>query len=234
MMRRVVLIAGLVLATASGAAAPAAAASDPGAVINRLGNEGLAALGPNIAPTERLARFRQLFDRDFDTGIISRFILGRYWRLASGPQREEFRQLFTQYISMVYSQRLAPYEGSRLSVLGTRGGPDGTLVQSRIERPGGQPVAIDWRMTPIGDTWKIVDVIVEGVSMAATQREEFAAVIQRDGGAVDGLLSEMRTRIQAGPGKEVAGDGAGHGMPAAGGNYGSTRPTPGAALPPPR
>jgi len=69
-----------------------------------------------------------------------------------------------------------------------------TLVQSEVFKPGSQPARVDWRVRTAGGQPKIVDVVVEGVSMAVTQRSEFAAVIQRSGGRVAGLLTALRDK----------------------------------------
>jgi phospholipid transport system substrate-binding protein len=201
MKRRLVLIAACILVVALVLPARRAAAADPAAVITSLGNEALKALGKNVDPTERVARFRQLFQADFDVPGIARFVLGHYWHSATPAQQQEFVKLFTNYIALVYANRLAEYSGATLRVLGTRPAPDGELVSSQIVRTNGQPPArVDWFMTPQDDTYKIRDVIVEGISMGVTQRSEFASVIQRHGGQVQSLISALRQRTEsAGP-----------------------------------
>lgn len=179
-------------------ARPAAAAADPAAVITSLGNEALKVLGKDVAPSLRVARFRQLFSEDFDVPGIARFVLGRYWRLATPQQQQEFVKVFTDYIALAYSNRLAEYSGETLRVTGTRAAPDGQLVSSEILRTSGQPPArVDWLLTPQNGAYKIDDVIVEGVSMAVTQRSEFASVIQRNGGQVQGLITALRQKTES-------------------------------------
>jgi phospholipid transport system substrate-binding protein len=180
------------------AARPAAAAADPAAVITSLGNQALEVLGKNVAPTARVARFRQLFSQDFDVPGIARFVLGRYWRVATPQQQQEFVRLFANYIVLAYSNRLAEYSGESLKVTGSRPVPDGSLVSSQIVRPNGAPPAeVDWRLTRADGAYKISDVIVEGVSMAVTQRSEFASVIQRHGGQVEGLITALRQKTES-------------------------------------
>ncbi|HUC73240.1 MAG TPA: ABC transporter substrate-binding protein [Stellaceae bacterium] len=177
---------------------PAAAAADPAAVITSLGNEALKVLGKNVDPNLRVARFRQLFSADFDVPGIARFVLGRYWRLATPEQQQEFVKVFTNYIALAYSNRLAEYSGETLRVTGSRPAPDGQLVSSEIMRTNGQPPArVDWLLTPQSGSYKINDVIVEGVSMAVTQRSEFASVIQRNGGQVQGLITALRQKTES-------------------------------------
>jgi len=201
MTRRAFLIAACCLIIGVGIllpGRPAAAAADPAAVITNLGNQALEVLGKNVNPNDRVARFRQLFSEDFDVPGIARFVLGRYWRVATEPQQQEFVRLFADYIALAYSNRLAEYSGETLRVTGSRPASDGSLVSSEIVRPNGAPPAkVDWLLTEHDGAYKISDVIVEGVSMAVTQRSEFAAVIQRNGGQVQGLITALRQKTEA-------------------------------------
>ncbi len=201
MKRRLVLIGGCILAGAGVLRLPPAAAADAAAVIMGLGNEALKVLGKNVDPNLRVARFRELFRRDFDVLGIARFVLGRYWRLATPAQQQEYVTLFTDYIALVYADRLAEYAGATLRVTGSRPAPDGELVSTEIIRAAGQaPARIDWLLTPQNGTYKITDVIVDGVSMSVTQRSEFASVIQRHGGQVQGLITALQQKVGgAGP-----------------------------------
>ena len=199
MMRRWFLIGACVLFIGMLISArPAAAAADPAAVITSLGNQALELLGNSVDPKLRVARFRQLFSEDFDVPGIARFVLGRYWRIATAPQQQEFVKLFADYIALAYSNRLAEYSGETLRVTGSRPAPDGSVVSSEIVRPNGAPPAkVDWLLTPHDGAYKISDVVVEGVSMAVTQRSEFASVIQRNGGQVQGLITALRQKTEA-------------------------------------
>lgn len=199
MTRRLLLVAaGLVAACLLLGERPAVAAADPAVVVADLGNQAIQVLGKNVDPTLRVARFRQLFQQDFDVPEISRFVLGRYWRLASPQQQQEFIRLFTNYIAFVYANQLAEYNGEKLRVTGSRRAPDGELVASEIIRSDGRPPArVDWMLTAENGAYKISDVIVEGISMAVTQRSEFASVIQRNGGQVAGLIAALRQKTEA-------------------------------------
>jgi phospholipid transport system substrate-binding protein len=199
MTRRLLLAAaGLVVAGLLLGVRPAAAAADPAVVIANLGNEAIQVLGKNVDPNLRVTRFRQLFQQDFNVPEISRFVLGRYWRLATPQQQQEFIRLFTSYIAFVYANQLAEYNGERLRVTGSRRAPDGELVASEIIRSDGRPPAqVEWLLTPENGAYKINDVIIEGISMAVTQRSEFAAVIQRNGGQLEGLIAALRQKTEA-------------------------------------
>jgi phospholipid transport system substrate-binding protein len=194
MTRRSVLTAALILI--GGALAPAVlGAPDPAAVINNLGNRALEVLGKSATPAQRVARFHELFREDFDVPGIARFVLGRYWKTATPEQQEEFVKLFEDYIALVYSSQLAAYSGETLKVTGSRPEPEGAVVASVIIRPTGTPpVRVEWHLTDRNGTYKINDVAVDGISMAVTQRSEFAAVIQRNGGQVQGLIIQLREK----------------------------------------
>ena len=146
---------------------------------------------------ERLARFRQLFQADFDGPGIARFVLGRYWRSASEQEQQEFLKLFEDYVIFVYGTRLSNFNGETFKVRGSRADESGTVVSTDIISPGGEaPIKVDWRLVTDKGAFKINDVIIEGISMLVTQRSEFASVIQRHGGQVGGLLELMRERTR--------------------------------------
>jgi len=194
MTRRSILAAALVL-MAGTLATPVLAAADPAAMIKDLGNRALEVLGKNASPAQRVARFHELFREDFDVPGIARFVLGRYWKTSTPEQQEEFVKLFEDYIALVYSSQLAAYSGETLKVTGSRPEPEGAVVASEIVRPTGTPpVKVEWHLTDRNGAYKISDVAVDGISMAVTQRSEFAAVIQRNGGQVQGLINQLREK----------------------------------------
>ncbi len=147
---------------------------------------------------ERQTQFRALLREGFDTEAMSRFVLGPYWRTATDPQRQEFLKLFEDYIVTAYSARFSQYSGEQFKTTGSRSeGPDGWLVSSQILRAnGGPPTKVDWRVGKMGPDYKISDVVVEGISLTITQRQEFASVIQRNGGQLESLLKVLREKAR--------------------------------------
>lgn len=150
--------------------------------------------GPSAGQPAKQAEFRGLLDSSFDLNTISRFVLGRYWNTATPAQQKEYQQLFRNMIVDTYSARFTEYKGQQLDVKSYRSiGKGDTLVTSyMIPANGGEQVQIDWRVRKNGAAYKIVDVIVAGVSMSVTQRSDFASVIQRGGGNIEALLTELR------------------------------------------
>ena len=199
MNRRASSIGAVFLMLAILTAGPRAwAAGDPQAFVNTLGTRAIEVLGPAVPEQQRLARFRELFHNDFDIPGIGQFVLGRYWRTATPQEQQEFLSLFQEYIVQAYSTRLGQYGGAPFRVTGSRQTGNETVVTSEILRPGGgAPVQVDWFLIEPGGHYLITDVYVGGVSMKVTQRDEFASVIQRNGGQVGALLTQLRQKVAA-------------------------------------
>jgi phospholipid transport system substrate-binding protein len=200
MTRRSPAIGALILLIALLTAAPGdAVAQDARAFVATLGNQAIQVLGPSVAPAQRVARFRELFREDFDIPGIGQFVLGRYWRTATPEQQQEFLRLFQEYIVQAYSSRLGEYGGEPFRVTGSRPSGEETVVNSEIDRTNGNRVQVDWYLSNRSGRQKITDVYVGGVSMKVTQRDEFASVIQRNGGRLDALIAQLRQKTAAAP-----------------------------------
>jgi phospholipid transport system substrate-binding protein len=182
--------------TAGMLAAPprAAAQADAVAFINNLGVQAIQVLGPSVSPAARVQRFRELFSAYFDLPEISRFVLGRYWRIATPEQQQQFQGLLREYLAQAYAGRLAEYAGEKFQALNAQPQGDETVVFSEITRNDGSKIRIEWHLANQGG-WKITDAYVAGVSMAVTERDEFASVIQQGGGQVQYLLDRLRQKV---------------------------------------
>jgi len=189
----------ILLAVAVAIVAPPAGADDANpaasAFMQSIGSKAIAELtDPAVPQPERQARFRALLDEHFDMAAIAKFTLGRYWRTATEEQRTEFRQLFEDFIVQSYSTRFAEYHGEGFVVVGSTTDERGTtVVHSKIDMPSSEDIRVDWRLRAADGGFTIVDIVVEGVSMAVTQRSEFASVIQSRGG-IAGLLDALRAK----------------------------------------
>jgi phospholipid transport system substrate-binding protein len=172
------------------------AADDAVGFISDLGRRTVQILAAKAPENEREAKIRAIFEEGFDIPTISRFVLGGCWRTASEAQRQDFVALFEAYVIHAYAVRFNDYGGEQLKVTAARAeDPDSSIVQSIITRPSGAPpIKVDWRVNKTPKGLKLTDVVVEGVSMAVTQRQEFASVIQRNGGQIDALLKLLRER----------------------------------------
>jgi phospholipid transport system substrate-binding protein len=199
--RRALLGAGLVLAFWA-TSAPARAADAPAAFIQGLGDQTIQILqNKQMGLKEREAAFNKLFTDGFDVAYIGRFVLGRYWNVASPTQQQEYLKLFATYVVAVYANRFSQYSGEKFTVGASQPNPEGASVASQIVRPsGGPPINITWKVQDESGKYKIVDVIAENLSMTVTQRAEFSSVIERNGGGsagIDALDNILKQKIAA-------------------------------------
>jgi phospholipid transport system substrate-binding protein len=197
MMRLRPFILALIFATtvSVGAVAQQARADNTEQFIASLGDRALQVLVVDSQDAAaRDTAFRGILDEGFDLPLIGRYALGRYWRRATPEQRSEYVKLFEDFIVVTYVARLGEYSGETLRVVSSRSDDQDTIVTSEIVLEGRQSIRVDWRVRNGDSEPKIIDVIVEGISMLLTQRDEFASVIQRSGGNVEGLLTRLREK----------------------------------------
>lgn len=160
--------------------------------------------------SERESLLAEKLRKGFALDYIARFVLGRHWRKATPEQRREYQHLFTDFIIKSYSVRLDDYTDQTIEV--GRAKPAGKkdfIVASKIIRDTGPPLAIDWRVRKRDGAYKVIDLKVAGISMAISQREEFSAVVQREG--IEGLIDGLRSRVNSG--SAAAADGTGTSAP---------------------
>ena len=179
LLKSIALAVTLVSASLSG---PASAAS-PEQFIDNLARQAIAITNQNIAQPQKIEQFRALLNQGFNVQGIGQFVLGRYWRAATEAERAEYLRLFEDYIVHSYAKRFDAYQGEQLQVNGARQDP---------ASGSGEPVRIDWQLHPAGNSYQVVDVVVEGVSMGVTQRSEFASVIRRGGGKVETIIDALK------------------------------------------
>ncbi len=174
---------------------PPPAAQDPEgakAFITQLSDEAMAVWrDPTLTEAEREKKFRDLLYEGFDVRFLARLSLGRHAREMKREQFREYMKLFPDYIVNKFSKRIGDYTNQKIRILDTA--PAGTrdiFVRTELVRPGGDPIAADWRVRRKKEGFRIVDVKVEGISMAITQRDEFSSLIEKSG--IDGLLADLR------------------------------------------
>ena len=196
----------LAITTALGApavlvAVPAAAqekAGDPAQFVQQLGDKAIAQLaGQQLPEAEEQARFRNLLTQYFDVNAIGKFTVGRsYWGTATPEQQKEFLSLYEGQVANAYAKRFQDYSGFTFKVTGQqKDDATDTVVNSEITRPtGGAPIPVQWRVRSENGGYKIADVIIAGISMAVTDKQQFAAVIQRGGGTIDALIDAMKSQ----------------------------------------
>ena len=198
--RRSLLLAALVLApcaVAPGVSAQVAPLAAPVAFITQLGNQALAVIAGGASLQDKMAYFHTMLRQDFDLAGTAPFVLGPYWRVATEAERAEFVRLLEDYIVATFGRRLYDAGGVALRVTGSRGTQFEPIVISEIQRQGGPPMRLEWVLNSRTGAYRIGDINLDGVSMALTQRQEFAAMLARGGGTIASLLAQMRQIIAA-------------------------------------
>jgi phospholipid transport system substrate-binding protein len=150
---------------------------------------------PVAARRQQVAAVRR---KAVDVDGVGRFILGRWWRVATPAEQQEYMKLFEETLIRNLSARFGEYQGVRFNLgRSQQRTEDDALVNTTIERPNSAPFSLDWRVGEVGGQPRVVDVIAEGTSLRLTQRSEYSAVISRNGGQVASLLDAMRRQIAA-------------------------------------
>ncbi|RVU39194.1 ABC transporter substrate-binding protein [Hwanghaeella grinnelliae] len=167
------------------------------AFLQELGEEAIAVLADKEKPLhEREETVEGLLREHLELETMGRFVLGPEWRKASDDQRKAYVDLFSEFVVRTYSRRLGGYGGQQFEVTGTSqaGKTDALVITAITSNDGSPPIKAGWRVkTAANEKLKIVDVIVEGVSMLQTQRSEFDSVVRRSG--LEGLMSLLQEKL---------------------------------------
>ena len=177
---------------------PAYSATPAESFVTEMGNKAFTALSEkDMSQNERNIRFRSLLKNAFDMPQIARFTLGRYWRTASDREKAEFTDLFEKFFAQAYSNRFRDLSGRNFKVTQSRKiSASQSLVLSEIIITGKPSIKVNWRVKITDKHYKVIDVVVEGISMGITQRDEFMSVIRQTGGRVSGLIRALRKKIK--------------------------------------
>ena len=139
-----------------------------------------------------------MLHEDFDVPSLGRFVLGRLSQIMTAQEQQEFLGLFENYVVATYSDRLSEYFGNGAAprVIGSRLDLDGAIVSSEFYG-GSWPstagaIRVDWRLTRHDGTYKISDVIIDGLSMAVNGRSQLEGVAERNGQRPQAILAVMR------------------------------------------
>lgn len=176
----------------------AAAEADPKDFVTQLAGKAMETMtAKGLGDAERNQRFRSQFTADVDLPEIGKFVLGRHWRAATPEQQQEFLKAFEEIVVLTWATRFKDYGGDLRHVVtnAVSDGERGILVESKVERDHQAPINLQWKLKKGEPDLRVIDLVVEGASMAITYRNEYAAVIQANGGKIDGLLGAMRTKI---------------------------------------
>ncbi len=180
----------------------ASAAVDAGnakAFVEKVTQEGLVdIINSNVSQQEKDRRFEKLFNEALDLKFIGQFVLGRYWRTATPEQKKEFIEVYRQLNVKTWSQRFDEFRGKKFIFNGTSPSSSANplCVNSSVPMDQGNPASVVWRVKQSGNSFKIVDIIIENVSLAITARNEYTAFIKKSPNGIDGLIKDLKAKVR--------------------------------------
>ena len=173
-------------------------AKDPSELINGIVNEAALILKSTDPVESKIIKLNDIAERSVDISGIGMYALGKHKKSMSEDEKTKYKKLFKSYFLKSFSSRLVDYTDPKINVVSQKKiNEKYTIVNSILEATSKRPqVKIDWRIyTKNPDKPLIRDLIVEGLSLARTQKEEFNSVIQNNDGAINYLFKSLEEFI---------------------------------------
>ncbi len=169
-------------------------AKDPSELINGIVNEASLILKSSDPVESKIIKLNDIAERSVDISGIGMYALGKHKKSMSEDEKTKYKKLFRSYFLKSFSSRLVDYTDPKINVISQKKiNEKYTIVNSILEATSKRPqVKIDWRIyTKNPDKPLIRDLIVEGLSLARTQKEEFNSVIQNNNGDLNALFKTL-------------------------------------------
>ncbi len=172
----------------------ATAQSTPSQVIEDLSSQVIGVLrDQSVDSSARRRSVEEVIYRYLDFETLSRLVMARNWRTLSDEQQTEFKDEFKKHLSHTYGDNLDNYHNEKVSILSERKEKRGDVtVKSKILRGGNDDILVDYRLRKTEDQWRIIDVVIEGVSLVANFRSQFQEIMSS--GGADRLLKLLREK----------------------------------------
>ena len=172
---------------------------EPDVFIQSTVNRAAKTLGGNFTKEERIEKLKIIAGETVDINAIGYYTLGSYRKNINDEQITEYENLFEQYFLKSFSSRLAEYSNPEIEVVSKKKiNENYTMVSSILVSTEQRPeVKIDWRVyTKDSKNPQIRDLIIEGLSLARTQKEEFSSIIQSNDGDINALFATLKEFIK--------------------------------------
>jgi phospholipid transport system substrate-binding protein len=186
---------------------PAArAAQSPSEVVTATSEAVIAVLKQQgLSKAEKRTKIEDIVLRSVDFDTLSKLTMARNWTKLTPAQQEQFLQEFRRHLSATYGRRIDDYRNETVTVLATREESRGDqTVKTRINRGGGSAdILVDYRLRQTDGQWKIIDVVIEGVSLVANFRSQFQELMAQ--GGAEKLLAALRQKTVEEEQKDAAG-----------------------------
>ena len=144
--------------------------------------------------TERETFFSEKFTTNLDLKNISQMVLGIYWKKASDQEKNDFIKAFTDLTTKTWTDRFGLYQGQDIVFQGTRNAPQKNQIYVDSKINDNPPIEVIWRLRQKDGSYKIVDIVVEDVSMVMSYRNEYTAFLQQHQGSIQDLIDELNTK----------------------------------------
>ena len=170
------------------------------AFVKNVTNDGIEnIINATISQKEKDTRFEKLFNNALDLDFIGKFVLGRAWRTATPQQRKDFIATYRELNIKTWSKRFDEFKGKNFIFKGTTpsNSPNQIFVNTTVPMDQGEPAKVVWRVKQNGSQFKVVDIIIENVSLAITARNEYAGFIKNNAGGVDALIKDLQAKVKA-------------------------------------
>jgi phospholipid transport system substrate-binding protein len=170
------------------------ATNGPRAVVDRTTSSVLAVLADNnLSSDDKRRKIEDIVYVEVDFDTLSRLVLAKNWGRLSSEQQKEFVREFKRHLSLTYGRNVDNYKNEKVSIIGDREEARGDwTVQSKILRGGPDDFAVDYRLRQKDGTWRIIDIIIEGVSLVSNFRSQFQEIIAN--GGPERLLQLLREK----------------------------------------
>ena len=172
---------------------------EPDVFVQSTVNRASQVLSDNLSKDQKIKELKSIAAETVDIRGIGMYTLGSYRKVLSEDQKQEYDALFEQYFLMTFSSRLAEYSNPEIEVKSKEIlNKNYTMVSSFLVATEQRPeIKIDWRIyTKNPDDLKIRDLIIEGLSLVRTQKEEFSSIIQSNDGDIDALIDSLKKFIK--------------------------------------
>ncbi len=157
-----------------------------------------AVLRDKSKPTEdRIRSLEQIVYGHFDLYVMSRLVLARNWKRFSEEQKEQYVAEFKQYLTNTYGNRIERYDQQEVEIIGEREEPRGdVVVKTKILGGEFEGALVDYRLRKHDSEWRVIDVVIEGISMVSNYRDQFKSIVSSGGPEL--LLEKLKEKNAAG------------------------------------
>ena len=154
-------------------------------------------INANVSKEEKDKRFYNLLDGALDMEFIGQFVLGRNWRTATAEQKNDFIKVYRNLNIKTWSKRFNEFEGKNFVFKGTTpsSSKGQVFVNTEVPMDQGAPAKVLWRVREKNNDYKIVDIVIEGVSLAQASRSEYTSFIKNNPGGLNALIKDLNDRL---------------------------------------